>query len=206
MARAAPRRPQAKSSAAGPRVLLVSRKLPFVLSREPDGGGWRAEPPAEAETFNQTTQNLKVVKATRDCVWIGWPGPCDVEPSEQAELQALTLSNHKYLPIFLEPAREQQFYGGFCKTILWPLLHSSTPTTQSMITQHPFEGDADADPWSVAGFGDDNVEANSGAKLYQAYVAVNQTFKNAIRDAHEDGDVVWVHDYHFMLLPQMLRR
>lgn len=31
---------------------------------------------------------------------------------------------------------EDKFYEGFCKTILWPLFHSSMPTTEDTIASH----------------------------------------------------------------------
>jgi trehalose-6-phosphate synthase len=30
--------------------------------------------------------------------------------------------------------RQEQFYGGYCRTILWPLLHYSLPTTEDMVS------------------------------------------------------------------------
>lgn len=35
--------------------------------------------------------------------------------------------------------------------------------------------------------------------------AVNQSFADAIQDVYKDGDLIWVHDYHLTMLPQMLR-
>ncbi|KAJ5820570.1 hypothetical protein N7474_006161 [Penicillium riverlandense] len=40
---------------------------------------------------------------------------------------------------------------------------------------------------------------------WQAYKRVNELFANAIADATESGNLIWVHDYHLMLLPELLR-
>lgn len=40
---------------------------------------------------------------------------------------------------------------------------------------------------------------------YAQYTAVNQLFAQAIAAVHRAGDVVWVNDYHLMLVPAMLR-
>lgn len=40
---------------------------------------------------------------------------------------------------------------------------------------------------------------------FKQYVAVNQRFADAITATYQEGDIVWVNDYHLMLLPQMLR-
>lgn len=40
---------------------------------------------------------------------------------------------------------------------------------------------------------------------WQAYRRVNELFADAIADAAEAGTLIWVHDYHLMLLPELLR-
>lgn len=38
------------------------------------------------------------------------------------------------------------------------------------------------------------------------YVTMNQTFADTILRIYQPGDIVWIHDYHLMLLPSMLRQ
>jgi trehalose 6-phosphate synthase/phosphatase len=38
------------------------------------------------------------------------------------------------------------------------------------------------------------------------YVKMNQSFAERILQAYQPGDVVWIHDYHLMLLPSLLRQ
>ncbi|KAJ5152666.1 uncharacterized protein N7482_009144 [Penicillium canariense] len=40
---------------------------------------------------------------------------------------------------------------------------------------------------------------------WQAYRRVNELFAAAIAEAAETGTLIWVHDYHLMLLPELLR-
>lgn len=40
---------------------------------------------------------------------------------------------------------------------------------------------------------------------YPEYVQMNEAVANSIIDAYQDGDVVWVHDYHLMLVPALIR-
>lgn len=42
-------------------------------------------------------------------------------------------------------------------------------------------------------------------EAWEAYKQANQLFAKAVAKEVQDGDLVWVHDYHLMLLPQMLR-
>jgi len=39
----------------------------------------------------------------------------------------------------------------------------------------------------------------------EAYSRVNEEFANTIAPCVEDGDSIWIHDYHLLLLPRMLR-
>lgn len=40
---------------------------------------------------------------------------------------------------------------------------------------------------------------------WEAYKEANRLFAKAIAKEVQDGDLIWVHDYHLMLLPEMLR-
>lgn len=60
-------------------------------------------------------------------------------------------------------------------SILWPLFH-----------YHPGEINFNEDHWD-------------------AYQQVNRAFADAVADMAVDGDIIWVQDYHLMLLPTMLR-
>ncbi|KAJ9148655.1 Trehalose-6-phosphate synthase [Pleurostoma richardsiae] len=78
-------------------------------------------------------------------------------------------------PVFVDDDLADKHYNGFSNSILWPLFH-----------YHPGEITFDESSWS-------------------AYREVNRLFaKTVIKDV-QDGDMIWVHDYHLMLLPEMLR-
>lgn len=69
-------------------------------------------------------------------------------------------------------------YETYCEQRLWPLLHND---------------------YNVVGtFGNSDEH-------WSAYRFVNHRFAEAISEIYEDGDLIWVHDYHLMLLPSMLR-
>ena len=60
-------------------------------------------------------------------------------------------------------------------SILWPLLH-----------YHPGEIVFDEGSWDT-------------------YHEANRLFAQTIANKAREGDMIWVHDYHLMILPQMLR-
>ena len=43
------------------------------------------------------------------------------------------------------------------------------------------------------------------AEFWAAYVTANRRFRDAVLEQLAPGDTVWIHDYHLMLLPRMLR-
>lgn len=85
------------------------------------------------------------------------------------------LAAHKLLPVFLSAEEERQYYVGMCNGTLWPLLHY-------------FPGRMESDQRS-----------------WPQYEAVNRRFADKILAATRPDDTVWIHDYHLMLLPQLLR-
>lgn len=80
-----------------------------------------------------------------------------------------------YTPVFLDPDQYDAYYNGMGNDALWPLLHYESRLVK-------FD------------------EAN-----WQAYKAVNERFAEAVLAICGDDDRVWVHDFHLMLLPRLLR-
>ena len=77
--------------------------------------------------------------------------------------------------------------------MLWLLFHSSPPTTEDTVTR------ARAVNYEEEDRDDDDT-------MWNAYVGANQAFADVIRDVAQDGDLIWIQDYHFMSLPRMLRQ
>ena len=77
--------------------------------------------------------------------------------------------------VYLEDDVADKHYNGFSNSILWPLFH-----------YHPGEMNFDEDHWL-------------------AYRQANRRFAETVRQQLRSGDMVWVQDYHLMLMPLMLR-
>lgn len=78
-------------------------------------------------------------------------------------------------PVFLSQSDVKDYYRGFCNRTIWPLFH--------YFTQYPVYDQG----------------------LWEAYRRVNEAFCRVVIEAAEPGDTIWVHDYHLMLLPQLIR-
>ncbi|UBM58373.1 bifunctional alpha,alpha-trehalose-phosphate synthase (UDP-forming)/trehalose-phosphatase [Marinilongibacter aquaticus] len=79
-------------------------------------------------------------------------------------------------PIFIPKTLKEKHYSGFSNSTLWPHFHYF-PT----FTKYDHED-------------------------FKAYHKVNELFAKSIVAEYQEGDVIWVHDYQLLLLPQMLRR
>jgi len=110
-------------------------------------------------------------------LWIGWPGISadDLSPQERKTITRTLLRDHNCYPVFLTSAQIDAFYNGYANDTLWPLFHY-------------FQSYAQYDD-----------------AYWQAYQEVNALFGQAVADQATPDATVWVHDYHLMLLPQLIR-
>lgn len=79
------------------------------------------------------------------------------------------------MPVDLDPQQYSDYYDGYANDALWPLFHY-------------FPARCILNP-----------------RQFESYRTVNRQFADVIARHAEPGDTVWVHDYHLMLLPEMLR-
>jgi len=112
----------------------------------------------------------------RDMKFI-WIGWPGMEiPEEEQEIVRQELfETYSCYPVFLSDEIADAHYNGFSNGILWPLFHY-------------YPG-----------------EINFDETQFEAYIRANKAFLDTVNDIIHEGDMVWVHDYHLMLLPQMLR-
>lgn len=87
----------------------------------------------------------------------------------------------KYVPVWLDYDVAHGHYEGYCKTTLWPLFH--------YLLWQDVPGDR-------KGWEDYS---------WEAYWAANSAFAEKIAAEYQPGDIVWIHDYHLLLVPAMLR-
>lgn len=78
-------------------------------------------------------------------------------------------------PVMLSKEIYDRYYDGFSNDILWPLFH--------------YEG-------HLAVF---------DRQAWEAYVEANKIMAEEIAKIANPGDTVWIHDFHFLMLPQFLR-
>lgn len=117
-----------------------------------------------------------------DFTWIGTISiPSNIVPENiKADITDELEDNYNSNVIFLDDEVFQGHYKSFCKQILWPIFHYQIP---------------------------DNPKSNAFENhSWKYYEQLNQMYANKIAEKYKKGDIIWVHDYHLMLLPLMLRK
>jgi trehalose 6-phosphate synthase/phosphatase len=114
----------------------------------------------------------------RGGLWVGWPG---IETDNQDVLAAsladlAAKTGYAFEPVSLSPEEHDAYYLGFSNEILWPLFH------------------------------DLQSRANFEGSYWDAYQQVNRKFAEAIVRVAEPEDMVWIHDYHLMLVASELKK
>ena len=158
------------------RLVIVSNRLPVTISKE--------LPAAETKRsigglVTGISSYLATIGNGQTCFddYV-WVGwpGAFIEPNEWPALPDAGNNRSALVPVFLDEHLVQQYYYGFCNKILWPLFH----------------------------YFPNYIEHDAG--LWAYYVKANEAFCTVLKEQLREDDVVWIHDYHLMLLPQMLRR
>lgn len=113
----------------------------------------------------------------REGVWVCWDPQPRQDVDEADRLGEVTDGGpFPMLQVGLRPAEVRDYYNGFCNRVLWPLCHNVLKRVSPRL-----------DYW-------------------QQFRVVNERFADVIAGAADPDDIVWLHDYHLMLVPDAMRR
>jgi trehalose 6-phosphate synthase/phosphatase len=106
-----------------------------------------------------------------------WIGNADFTPEQWEIIEKQPgIETSHIKPIFIQEDLKEKHYSGFSNSTLWPHFHYFSTFTKY-----------------------DHDE-------YKAYREVNKLFCTEISKHWHENDVIWVHDYQLLLLPQMIRK
>jgi trehalose 6-phosphate synthase/phosphatase len=108
-------------------------------------------------------------------LWIGWPGELGGLSGDARQELDRKLGELRLAAVPLSADEVARYYEGYSNGVLWPLFHYFAARL----------------PQEVRDF--------------DVYEAVNARFADAVAERYEPGDLVWVHDYQLMLVPELLR-
>lgn len=176
----------AQPGAASSQLIVVSNTLPVVLERVPQTGRWKA---TKTTGGLDKLMCLTGVRNDLNFLWVGWVG--QHIPKDEHESVRRLLLQHNCLPVFFSSEVANR-HNGFSSEVLWSLFHYVSEP-MALATQ----------PGANA-----NVHASKrfNKQDWRAYESANESFADAIAEIYNEGDSVWIHDYHLMLLPSLLRQ
>ncbi len=111
-----------------------------------------------------------------DIKWVGRPG---LDIDEISENEKMNLDNRfrseNCIPVYLDHHLKQEYLEGYCDNTLWPVFNYFTQ------------------------------KARYENSYWEAYKHVNQLYADLVTKFIREDDILWIHDYHLMLLPQLIR-
>jgi trehalose 6-phosphate synthase/phosphatase len=108
-------------------------------------------------------------------IWLGWPGIIAERTDGKQEEIATRLQADDCFPLHLSQYDIDGYYRGFSNKTIWPLFH--------YFTQY--------------------VDYNKSS--WEAYRRVNEAFSKKVLEVAQPDDIIWIHDYQLMLLPELIR-
>ena len=119
---------------------------------------------------------LRSLKQQKKVLFIGWPGYIPRNHKEKSYIKERLINEHLCYPVFLSRSEIDHYYYGFSNRTLWPLFHYFS-------SYSTFE-----------------------EPEWKAYQRANQKFFQEVIEIANPDDTFWVHDYHLMLLPKLVRK
>ncbi|AMD22401.1 HGR062Cp [Eremothecium sinecaudum] len=145
---------------------------------------WKIVPSIKGNGGLRNALGTAIIEKTIDqpVIWVGTVGiPTDNVPDEVMDDITVALKqNFHSRTVITDNVTFKGAYVNFCKQILWPTLNYQIPDNPN---SKAFEDHS----WNY-------------------YQHLNQQFADKIVETYQDGDTIWIHDYHLMLVPGMIRK
>jgi len=157
------------------KLFVISNRLPVESSCFTSGSDQKI---VWRESPGGLVTALNSLKDQYERNWTGWPGNIDLETFDSQEIKKELKENFGANPVFLSKSQLNKYYFGFSNKVLWPIMHYL-----------PNYCDFEEKDW-------------------KAYQEVNKLFARVFlkeSDFNEQRDLIWIHDYHLMLLPSLIR-
>jgi trehalose 6-phosphate synthase/phosphatase len=99
----------------------------------------------------------------------------DIDNDKIEQLKNIPFGEFKCHPIVVPKDSYHHYYNCFCNNVIWPLFHY-----ERSLVMHSEQG-------------------------WKSYQEINEIVAEAIIKVANDDDIIWVHDFHFYLVPGLVR-
>ncbi len=157
------------------RLLIVSNRLPVAVAKKNRKFEFEKSAGGLVSGLSDFLNGLG--KSESDIKDYIWMGwpGMTIEKKDEDYVRETVQKEYKASPVFLSQKLMDKVYLGFCNKTIWPLFH-----------YFPNYATFEKDFWGE-------------------YIKLNEIFCDEILKVAKPDDIIWVHDYHLMLLPAMLR-
>lgn len=158
------------------RIVIVSNRLPFTVQQTEQEIQFNESVGGVATGLRALLSSAQTLPSNESEYL--WVGwpGSTINDSIRDQVRAKALAEFSCCPVFLSEQDLENFYQGFCNETIWPLFH-----------YFPSYARYDEACW-------------------EQYRKVNESFSATLLEAIRPDDTVWIHDYHLMLLPHLLRK
>jgi trehalose 6-phosphate synthase/phosphatase len=160
------------------RILIVSNRLPVTIQRKKENLKISSSSGGLVSGLTAYLDSLQSSESElHNFEGYVWCGwpGADIPEDQREKVTKEIVKQHNSTPVYISTEEMENFYQGFCNKTIWPLFH----------------------------YFPSYVEFKE--EYWESYISLNQKFCDSISNSVQPGDIIWVHDYHLMLLPQMLR-
>ncbi len=159
------------------RLIIISNRLPFSVDRDGDKVSVRQSSGGLVSAIKSYFENTHdSEKIITEKLWVG-VADFPQEDWQAVEEEQNQRGDFKVLPLFAFNDKQlyEDYYNGFSNSVLWPLFHYFSSL------------------------------AEYKTSYFEAYLKVNLFFADQLTPMLHPDDIIWIHDYQLMLLPQLLR-
>lgn len=159
----------------GRRLIIVSNRLPFTVEQKNGELRFKESAGGVATGLKSLLDTMPPLLSLKPDYL--WVGwpGGAINDQQQSEVQARARSEFRSHAVFLSEEDFENFYQGFCNKTIWPLFHYFPANVRY----------------------DEN--------FWLQYKKVNDVFAASLLEVARQDDILWIHDYHLMLLPNLLR-
>lgn len=157
------------------RLLIVSNRLPVSVKKE--NGKFIMEKSAGGLVSGLSDYLASLEKGKGKISEYIWMGwpGTNIAKEDEDHVREQVQKEFNAAPVFLDKELMDKVYLGFCNKTLWPLFHY------------------------FPNFAHFNLD------FWHEYKRMNELFRDELLKEIREDDIIWVHDYHLMLLPALLR-
>jgi len=159
------------------RLIIASNRLPFTVVDNDGKLELKASAGGLVTGLSAYLDSLQHSAFTNLVEYVWLGWPgASIDDEHKESIKEIAASKFSAYPVFVHEETMEAFYHGFCNKTIWPLFHYFP---------------------SYVIYEDES---------WKSYKEVNRYFCDAIMEVLRPDDILWIHDYHLMLLPRMIRQ